>query len=223
VNLTEPSYRRLRRLHGLSGIVPVGLYIVAHFLGNATAIQGPAAFNRLAQTLDRLPGLRLFEILVIALPILAHIVLGVLLGNAGPAFDRDEVYPRPWMRPLQRATGGFLAIFVIFHVWGTRLSPQLLKGEGDLFGVMSKHLEHPGVLVLHLLGVLAAAAHLSLGLVGTFGYWDPGDVMAARARTLRVAWMAFLVMSLIGINALLAFVTPRARWLEPRHAIVVTP
>jgi succinate dehydrogenase / fumarate reductase, cytochrome b subunit len=216
VNLTDRSYLRLRRIHALSGIVPVALYLVAHFLTNSVAIRGSTAFNRMAQTLDQLPGVRLFEIFVIGVPILFHIVLGILLGNAAVPMDRADVYPRPWMGTLQRATGGFLAIYVVFHVWATRLSPDVLKGERDLFGVMSKYLEHPGGLVLHVLGVFAASAHLGLGVLGFSSYWRPVAEPTSSRPRVGLAWTVFVVMSVIGLNALLAFVAPWARWLEMR-------
>src|SRR2546423_14586621 len=36
----------LRRLHSLSGMVPVGAYMVIHLLTNASVLDGPAAFQR---------------------------------------------------------------------------------------------------------------------------------------------------------------------------------
>ena len=43
----------------------------------------------------------------------------------------------------QRATGGFLIIYVMFHVWGTRLSPEVLKGETRSLRRDEPDLEHP--------------------------------------------------------------------------------
>jgi succinate dehydrogenase / fumarate reductase, cytochrome b subunit len=36
----------LRRLHSLSGIVPVGAYMVVHLLTNASVLDGAATFQR---------------------------------------------------------------------------------------------------------------------------------------------------------------------------------
>ena len=36
----------LRRLHSLSGIVPVGAYMVIHLITNASVLDSPATFQR---------------------------------------------------------------------------------------------------------------------------------------------------------------------------------
>jgi succinate dehydrogenase / fumarate reductase cytochrome b subunit len=35
----------LRRLHSLSGIIPIGLFLVEHFVSNAFATKGPGAYS----------------------------------------------------------------------------------------------------------------------------------------------------------------------------------
>src|SRR5207249_7848877 len=129
---------------------------------------------------------RVLEVFGIGLPILFHIVLGILLGNTEPAFLGRHAYPRDWMLPVQRVTGGYLVLYVAFHVWGTRLSPEVLKGGSDLFGLMRKQLQNPAIFVSYVLAVLAASSHFGIGLMGAAGHWDFASTPPARLKTMRL-------------------------------------
>ena len=55
----------LRRLHSLSGIVPIGAFLIEHFISNAFATRGPAAYTKQVELLSSFPfvvGLELFGI-----------------------------------------------------------------------------------------------------------------------------------------------------------------
>ena len=45
----------LRRLHSLSGIVPVGLFLIEHFISNAFATRGPGAYAKQVELLSGFP------------------------------------------------------------------------------------------------------------------------------------------------------------------------
>jgi succinate dehydrogenase cytochrome b subunit len=215
VRLSDRAYLLLKRVQVLTGVVPVGLFLISHLAVNARAIQGADAFHRTTTAIARLPLLPWLELLGIGLPILAHVALGVLLGvTAQGAGDRRGY--GSWPRLLgQRVTGFLLVVYVAFHVWGIRLSPSRTEAA-ELFPLTRGVLEHPGVLALHVAGVLAAAWHFGNGLpalVGPWG-WDLGPRVARVAA--RTGMAVFVVLSLVGLNALLAFVTPAFRWLEPR-------
>lgn len=223
LSLSDRRYRALRRLHSLSGIVPVGLFLILHFLANAVAIQGPAAFNRAAEWLDHLPLVRVLEVLAIGLPILFHIVLGLLLGNTEQAILGRHAYPRDWMILLQRVTGGYLVLYVVFHVWGTRFSTEVLKGESDLFGLMHRQLEDPAIFAFYVLAVLAACSHFGIGLIGMAGHWEFASTSGATQKIARLGFVVMVVLGLVGLNAVLAFVSRPARWLEPAGARAADP
>lgn len=213
--LSDRQYQRWRRLQILSGALPVAVFLVFHFLTNGAALAGPDAFNGLAARLDRLPWIRPLEILGVALPIALHVVLGLLLGDTAQGAGDARLYPRPWMMAAQRATGGFLVVYAIFHVWGIRLAPAPESGPRDLFTITRTQLEHPGMFVFYALAVIAASLHLGLGMLAA----SDEDGARARRRTPAPVWIATVLMAAIGLNALLAFVSRPARWLEgPRSA-----
>src|SRR5436305_9906466 len=67
----------LRRLHSLSGIVPVGVFLLEHILySNAIATQGPAAYAKQVRFLGSLPFVITLEAFGIWLPILFHALYG---------------------------------------------------------------------------------------------------------------------------------------------------
>ena len=45
----------LRNLHSLSGVIPVGAFLVEHFVSNAFATRGPAAYAKQVELLSSFP------------------------------------------------------------------------------------------------------------------------------------------------------------------------
>jgi hypothetical protein len=62
----------LRRLHSLTGIFPIGVFLVEHFFGNAFATRGPEAYNRYVEFLLGMPYLPALEIGLVFGPLLFH-------------------------------------------------------------------------------------------------------------------------------------------------------
>jgi succinate dehydrogenase cytochrome b subunit len=213
--LSDRSYAGLKRLQIWTGVIPVGLFLLSHLLTNARAIAGAEVFDRAAAQIGRIPYLVAIEVGAIALPMLLHVALGVMLAMTPQAAGDAGGYPRPWMLVAQRATGFFLVIYVVFHVSATRLSLARLRGTQDLFDLMARQLEHPGVFAFHAAGVLAAAFHFGNAFVGVAGPWGLNAGPRARAMAARYGFATFIVLSLVGLHALLAFVHPAFRWLEP--------
>src|SRR5215470_18564806 len=62
-----------RRLHSLSGIVPVGAFLFEHILiSNSTALNGPEAYANQVKFLGSLPLVVAVEAIFIWIPILFH-------------------------------------------------------------------------------------------------------------------------------------------------------
>src|SRR5689334_24656569 len=75
----------LRRLHSLSGIFPVGLFLVSHLWTNAKALKGQPAFDRAVADINHLPLLPALEIFGIFVPLAFHALYGVVLAFEGRA------------------------------------------------------------------------------------------------------------------------------------------
>src|SRR5262245_32704594 len=157
MQVSDHAYRALKRWQVWTGVAPVGLFLLSHLAANARATAGPVAFDRMAEAIARIPGIVTIEVVAIALPMLVHVGLALVLGTSPQAAGDVRGFPRAWMLVAQRASGFYLVVYVIFHVWATRVSPERVSGETDLFGLMAQRLAHPGVLAFHLGGVLTAA------------------------------------------------------------------
>lgn len=216
--LSDLRYARLKRLQVWTGALPVGLFLLSHLATNARAMAGAQAFDRGAHAIWRIPYLAAIELGLIAMPMLLHVALGVVLGLAPQAAGDARAFPRPWMLVAQRATGFFLVVYVVFHVSATRLSVARLTGDQALFDLMARQLGHPGVLAFHAAGVVAAAWHFGNGLVGLAGPWGLDAGPRGQALAGRVGLAATIVLSLTGLCALLAFVSPAFRWFAPQAA-----
>jgi len=214
MKISDRQFVLLKRLQVLTGVLPVGLFLLSHFAINGRAIAGRDAYRSGVTAIARLPWLAGLEVIAIALPLVAHLALGCVLGlTAQGAFE--GAHPDVARRWLQRATGLYLAMFVVIHVWSLRLSPDR-RAETDLFELVAMQLRHPASFALNALAVIAAALHFSIGCSSLFGphafALSPGGVRAARITGLA----GFVVLAGLGLNALLAFVWPAAQWLAPR-------
>src|SRR5207237_607866 len=108
----------LRRLHSLSGIVPVGAYMVIHLLTNASVLDGAAAFQRRVYAIHSLGAvLPLVEWTFIFLPLIYHAVYGILITRGALPNSSTYKYTSNVRYTLQRATGMIAFVFIFWHVF----------------------------------------------------------------------------------------------------------
>src|SRR5271154_5744893 len=69
----------LRKLHSLTGIVPIGAFLVEHLISNFEALKGPGAYGAQVRFLNSLPLVRVLEWGFIFLPILYHALYGLFI------------------------------------------------------------------------------------------------------------------------------------------------
>src|ERR1700720_3214957 len=75
----------LRKLHSLTGIVPIGAFLVEHIISNFEAIHGPLAYAQQVKFLNGLPLVRVLEWAFIFLPLAFHAGYGVFIAFRGRA------------------------------------------------------------------------------------------------------------------------------------------
>jgi len=215
MRLSDRRYVALKRLQLLTGVVPVGLFLVSHFAINGRAIAGREAYARTVATIGELPWLGVAEAVLIGLPLLLHMTLGVVIGMTRQgAFE--PAYPSTAARIVQRVSGFYLAMYVVFHVWALRFAEDRLAGRRELYDMVGAQLRDPIVFALHALAVIAAGTHFALGVQALFGP-HAFKAPAGGERALRVAGVALAAaLVALGLNALLAFVWAPARWLAAR-------
>ena len=86
----------LRRLHSLSGIVPIGAFLVEHFISNSESMKGVQAYNDQVKFLTSLPFVHWMEWVFIFLPLLYHALYGIYIWYRGDS----NVGEYPWTRQL---------------------------------------------------------------------------------------------------------------------------
>jgi succinate dehydrogenase / fumarate reductase cytochrome b subunit len=206
-NDRERRHFLLRRLHSLSGILPIGFYMVFHvYLANATILAGPRAFNWVSETLEAIPWFMLLfiEVLFLWLPIGFHGIYGLFIVREAQHNFTAYPYVRNVCYSLQRFTGVLAFLFLGFHMYTTRFYNYLFAVPIN-YATMHGWMHNPLVCIVYLVGVLASVFHLTNG-VSTFCItW--GITVGARAQ--RAVWQActalFVAMGAAGMAIVLAF------------------
>lgn len=203
----------LRKLHQLTGLVPLGVFFLFHMYTNSTALNGERIFNEHVQTISDTPYLIFIEVFGIFLPLLFHSIYGVIISAEARPNVLNYSYGRNWFYVFQRVTGVFLFFFLLFHILNFRfgLIPYLnttpVSGNADqAFAIVSREFQIPWVMAVYVLGIIATAWHLAYGFFLFAVDW--GIVIGERAQKLTLyASLALAVfLSLVGINAAAAFV-----------------
>src|SRR5262245_59029812 len=151
-------YFLLRRLHSLTGIVPVGGYLIFHLFANFTSVQGPEAYDRLIETIARTPFLLALEFGLIYIPLLFHSIYGFLISREPKMNVGQYGYARNWLFYIQRGTGVVAFIFIAVHMWQLRFVRPLN------FAVVSGLLHDRFWFAAYVFGVFCAVFHLCNGL-----------------------------------------------------------
>jgi succinate dehydrogenase / fumarate reductase, cytochrome b subunit len=205
----------LRKLHQITGIVPLGAFFFVHMWTNSAALNGPESFNKHVGEIHDMPYLLFLEIFGIFLPLAFHSVYGVLITTEAQANGMNYGYARNWFYIFQRVTGIFLFVFLLFHILNFRfgLIPGLnltpVAGNADrAFQIVASEFQITWVLVIYILGVIATAWHLAYGFFLFAVDW--GIVIGEKAQRITMyASIALAVfLSGVGINAAFAFVRP---------------
>jgi succinate dehydrogenase / fumarate reductase cytochrome b subunit len=223
----------IRRLHSLSGMVPVGAYMVVHLLTNATVLDSPGTFQRSVYGIHSLGVvLPLIEWVFIFLPILFHAIVGVLIVRGSLPNNSSYKYASNFRYTLQRATGMIAFAFIVWHVFhmhGWFHADAWLNTIAGLGGGMFRpynaassgaeamRASMPLVPILYAIGVLSCVFHLANG-IWTFGITWGLWITPQAQRWATVACLVFGVgLGIVGMSALAGF----AWVVDPAKAKVV--
>lgn len=194
----------LIKLHSLSGVVPIGLFVIYHFYAHNYSWHGPEVWDARVQALYGRPFWPWFEIFLIYLPIAFHAGLGIMISLK----SRPNVGRYPYFGnikyTLQRISGLGLVAFIIAHVYKTRFS-QVFLGVPISWAHEAEGLARPLTLGAYALGILAAAFHLANGLWTFLISWGFTRGPRAYRRTEAASIVAFLILLFIGFRAILGF------------------
>ncbi|HLS10058.1 succinate dehydrogenase cytochrome b558 subunit [Lentibacillus sp.] len=193
-----------KRLHSLLGVIPIGLFLTQHLIVNHFAVYGEESFNQAAAFMHDLPFRLVLEIVVIYLPILFHAILGVYIVFTGKNNTTRYGYFRNWMYILQRVTGLITFVFIVWHVWETRV--QIGLGNADLdYNLMENILANPIMFWFYILGVVSATFHFANGLWSFLVSWGFTQSPKSQKMATYATLIVFLALSYVGVRALIQF------------------
>jgi succinate dehydrogenase / fumarate reductase cytochrome b subunit len=205
-----------RRLHSLTGIVPVGLFLLEHFISNAEAINGAAAYNAQVKFLTGLPFRLGMEVFGIFIPLAFHALYGIYIWWRGDNNVVDYPWAGNWYYTLQRYSGILIFVYVTYHIWFMRFSGvHLVDHYGAAFWKVQHEFTHPLALAAYVVGVVAASWHFGYGLFLFAAKWGivTGTKAQKRAQTAGIALSALL--ALMGLVTIAAFVTKPTQQRNP--------
>lgn len=194
----------LRRLHSLLGIIPIGAFLIVHLMINHQATQGAEAFNKAAGFMESLPFLLVAELILIYIPILYHGLYGIHIAFTAKENIGHYSLFRNWMFALQRLTGIIAFVFIFVHLWQTRLQ-KLFFGKEISYDMMHQTLQNPIWIIVYIICVIAVIFHFSNGIWSFLVTW--GFLQSKKSQRIFtwVSLIIFLILSYIGVTAILAF------------------
>ncbi|EKU46208.1 succinate dehydrogenase cytochrome b558 subunit [Staphylococcus massiliensis] len=193
----------LRRLHSLLGVIPLGAFLLVHLTANFQATGGAESFNKASNFMESLPFLYALEFIMIYIPILYHAIYGVHIAFTATHNVGHYSRFRNWMFLLQRITGLITFLFVFVHLWQTRI--QKLFGHEVNYDMVHQIVTNRFWLIFYIIGILSVIFHFANGLWSFLVTWGILQSPKSQRVFTWVSLLVFLVLSTIGISAILAF------------------
>ncbi|MFZ4506854.1 MAG: hypothetical protein ACOYON_04065 [Fimbriimonas sp.] len=199
------------KVHSITGIIPVGFYMLQHLTLNTFTLAGPERFNGVIHFFETLPShiLLALEVVAIWTPLVFHAVYGLfIVGRSQPnAFTQKYGWSQNRMYSFQRWSGIFIFFFLIYHVLSTTGAKYTQGAETILYDAWQTKLTDHGYIffVVYLLGILASAYHLSYGVWNFAIRWGITISEEAQLRVQKFALGMFIVVTLMGWSALTGF------------------
>jgi succinate dehydrogenase / fumarate reductase cytochrome b subunit len=199
-----------RRIHSLSGIIPVGLFLIEHFVSNAFATKGPAAYTKQVELLTGFPFVVGLEFFGIWLPILYHSLYGFYIWYRGDSNPVDYPWLGNWMYTAQRWTGAIAFVYMGWHTWHLRFSGiHLLIHPASAYGKVQLEFQSPWAVAFYAVGIVCASWHFAYGLWLFAAKWGITSGDRARRRFGYVCFAIGLLFVVVGAATMRAFlITP---------------
>jgi succinate dehydrogenase / fumarate reductase, cytochrome b subunit len=211
----------LRRLHSLTGIIPVGAFLFEHILiSNASAITGPESYARQVTFLGSLPLVFFLELFGIWIPIAFHGLYGLYIWFRGDGNTATYPWTGNWMYTAQRWTGAIAFIYILWHTWTMRFTGvDLHANPYASFGKVQAEVLQTPLFLFYLIGLIAASWHFAYGIWLFCAKWGLVSGERAQKRFLVLCVCFFFLLSGVGLASLYTFRSrPQQPFTEPGTA-----
>lgn len=208
------------KVHSLTGVIPVGYYLVQHLALNTFSLAGPTKFNGVIGFFEGMPihALIALKLVAIWIPLIFHAVYGVFITARGLPNYPQYPYRENRYYFMQRVTGIAALLFLGYHMFSTSATAMASKFAGGpgahliTYDTWAARLAAPNgtylILVVYLLGVLVSSYHFSYGLWLFCIRWGITISEASQRRVANFATGMFVVITLMGWLALIGFFRP---------------
>lgn len=208
----------LHKLHSLSGIVPVGYYLVQHLALNTFSLAGADAFNSIIHFFEGMPAhiKWAMKIGVVWIPLIFHAVYGLVITHRAD----DKTWSNPAYRykenryfVMQRVTGILAAAFLVYHMATTSIAAAIHGAERTIyFENWAAKLAEPNgtylILVVYMLGVAVCSYHFGYGVWNFCIRWGITISERSQQAVAKASAVMAIAITLMGWIALFGFFAP---------------
>jgi succinate dehydrogenase/fumarate reductase cytochrome b subunit (b558 family) len=183
---TDARHDRLKRLHSLSGVVPLGAFVLFHVWMSLSIAGSREIYDRQIAFLHGSALLGVLELVLVILPLAFHGAYGVV--RTFQPRDEKHAYDTDLMLTLERVSGIIVLVFVALHVWefrgeswrhGLPIASYSTKLVDDLSSTQSGV---PWIALGYLVGIAATLFHLVNGMTSFLTTWGYTTTTESRRR-----------------------------------------
>ena len=201
------SYFLTRRIHSLTGLVPVGLFLVYHLYLQLYLHSGAEVYNEVINGFYDSPLAIWSLVIVVYIPLFFHAFFGIRLifeSKVQPSYT----YFSHLLYWLQRLSGVGVLLFTIAHVWNAQLGPWVAGTWGTHFEHLSSGFADPdsGLITkaVYLLGTIGAVFHFSNGINTFCMTWGIALTPKSQIRVRILSILLFIILAASAFYALSA-------------------
>jgi succinate dehydrogenase / fumarate reductase, cytochrome b subunit len=196
----------LRRLHSLTGIIPIGAFLIEHFVSNAFATRGPTSYAKQVELLSGFPFVVALELFGIWLPILYHALYGFYIWFRGESNVAEYPWAGNWMYSAQRWTGGIAFFYMVYHTWHLRFTGvHILAHPESAFPKVQAEFQNPWIVAFYAIGIVAASWHFAYGLWLFAAKWGITTGDSSRRKWGYVCFAIALLFIAVGAATMYSF------------------
>lgn len=200
----------LLKLHSLTGIIPIGIFLAFHLGFNSLRTVGVSQYQFGIDLINNAPFLIWIEIFAIYIPLLFHSIMGFYVTQLGKNNVFRYQYARNWMYTLQRATGAIVFAFLVYHLL-TTVVPKMANGKTlfdaspFLINIMNEEFQTWPGRIIYLVGIVAATFHFANGLWGFCVSWGILIGQTAQRNAAILFMLVGLVLTVMGLATVVEF------------------
>jgi succinate dehydrogenase / fumarate reductase cytochrome b subunit len=196
-------------LHSLTGIVPIGAFLIEHFISNSEATKGALAYNDQVKFLTGLPFVTVLEWVLIFIPILYHALYGFYIWYRGDSNVGEYPWTGNWLYTSQRWTGAIAFVYIVYHTYYMRFTGVHLMGGGygAAFWKVQHEFQNPWAVAAYVIGITAASWHFAYGLWLFAAKWGITVGEQARKRFGYLCLGLAIALVAIGLITIRAFLS----------------